>query len=99
MFKSFWCNVLMSFDIEKSNIPEIQITLDKINLIQDLFDTSNYINLLLDMMRLKKVIFNTYQLKLFESIHFTMDEINDYVNKYLSDEDISNEKKLNKILN
>ena len=92
MFKSFWCNVLMSFDIEKSNIPEIQITLDKINLIQDLFDTSNYINLLLDMMRLKKVIFNTYQLKLFESIHFTMDEIKDYVNKYSSDEDISNEK-------
>ncbi len=92
MFKSFWCNVLMSFDIEKTNNPEIQIVLDKIKLIQDLFDTSNYINLILDMMRLKKVIFNTYQLKLFESIHFTMDEINDYLNKYSSDEDIHNEK-------
>ena len=92
MFKSFWCNVLMSFDIEKTNNPEIQIVLDKIKLIQDLFDTSNYVNLILDMMRLKKVIFNTYQLKLFESIHFTMDEINDYLNKYSSDEDIHNEK-------
>ena len=92
MFKSFWCNILMAFDVEKSNIPEIQISLDKIRLIQDLFDTSIYINLILDMMRLKKVIFNPYQLKLFESIHFTMDELKDYLNKFSSNEDISNEK-------
>ena len=95
IFKSFWCNVLMSFDIEKSKYPDIQNALDKIKIIQDIFDTSIYINLIFDMMRLKKVIFNQQQLKLFESIHFTFDEINDYLHKFNSCEEINSDKIIN----
>ena len=92
IFKSFWCNVLMSFDIEESKYPDIQNAMDKIKLIQDIFDTSIYVNLIFDMMRLKKVIFNQQQLNLFESIHFTFDEINDYLHKYNSCEEINSDK-------
>ena len=38
IFKSFWCNVLMSFDIEESKYSDIQNAMDKIKLIQDIFD-------------------------------------------------------------
>ena len=92
IFKSFWCNVLMNLDIEKSKYPDIQNAIDKIKLIQDIFDTSIYINLIFDMMRLKKVIFNQQQLKLFESIHFTIDEINDYLHKFNFCEEILSDK-------
>ena len=84
----------MSFDIEKSNYPDIQNAIDKIKLIQDIFDTSIYVNLIFDMMRLKKVIFNQQQLNLFESIHFTFDEINDYLHKYNSCEEINSDKNI-----
>jgi hypothetical protein len=82
----------MSFDIEESKYPDIQNAMDKIKLIQDIFDTSIYVNLIFDKMRLKKVIFNQQQLNLFESIHFTFDEINDYLHKYNSCEEINSDK-------
>ncbi len=81
IIKSFWCNILMTFDIEKSKNPDIQSSLEKIQLTQDFFDVSIYINLVLDMMRLKKIIFNQQQLKLFEFINFTSEEIKNYLNK------------------
>ena len=90
MFKSLWCSILMSLEIENSKYPDIQNALNKIKLIQEIFDTSIYISLIFDMMRLKKVIFNQQQLKLFESIHFTFDEINDYLHKFAFCEDINN---------
>ena len=46
-------------------------------------------------MRLKKIIFNPQQLKLFESIHFTLDDINDYLHKFNSCEDIISDKMIN----
>ena len=58
MFKSLWCSILMSLEIENSKYPDIQNALNKIKLIQEIFDTSIYISLIFDMMRLKKVIFN-----------------------------------------
>ena len=58
IFKSFWCNVLMIFDKNKSKYPDVENALEKIKLIQTMFDSSIYINLILDMIRLKKVIFN-----------------------------------------
>ena len=81
----------MSLEIENSKYYDIQNAMDKIKVIQNIFGTSIYINLIFDMMRLKKVIFNQQQLKLFESIHFTFDEINDYLHKFASCEDINND--------
>ena len=91
IIKSFWFNILMIFNIEKSKYPDIQNYLEKIQLTQDFFDVSTYMNLVLDMMRLKKIIFNQQQLKLFEFINFTSEEIKKYLNKdYENKEIISN---------
>ena len=95
IFKSFWCNVLMIFDKNKSKYPDVENALEKIKLIQTMFDSSIYINLILDMIRLKKVIFNQQQLKLFESIHFTSEEIKNYLNKLLSCKDVPPDKFIN----
>ena len=95
LFKSFWCNVLMTLDKDKSRYPDIENALERIRLIQDFFDTSCYINLILDMIRLKKVIFDEKQLKLFESIHFTCEEIQTYLNKYSKREDVYPDKFIN----
>jgi hypothetical protein len=95
IFKSFWCNVLMTLDKDKSRYPDIENALERIRLIQDFFDTSCYINLILDMIRLKKVIFDEKQLKLFESIHFTCEEIQTYLNKYSKREDVYPDKFIN----
>ena len=92
IFKSFWCNILMTFDKDKSRYPEIENALERIRLIQDFFDTSCYINLILDMIRLKKVIFDERQLKLFESINFTYEEIQNYLDKYAKREDVTPDK-------
>ncbi len=95
IFKSFWCNVLMIFDKNKSKYPDVENALEKIKLIQTMFDSSIYINLILDMIRLKKVIFNQQQLTLFESIHFTSEEIKNYLNKLLSCKDVPPDKFIN----
>ena len=92
IFKSFWCNVLMTLDKDKSSYSDIENALERIRLIQDFFDTSCYINLILDMIRLKKVIFDERQLKLFESIHFTCEEIQSYLDKYSKREDVYSDK-------
>ena len=75
--------------------PDVENALEKIKLIQTMFDSSIYINLILDMIRLKKVIFNQQQLKLFESIHFTSEEIKNYLNKLLSCKDVPPDKFIN----
>ena len=91
VIKSLWFNILMIFNIKKSKYPDIQNSLEKTQLTQDFFDVSIYINLVLDMMRLKKVIFNQQQLKLFEFINFSSEEIKNYLNKdYENQEIISN---------
>lgn len=91
IIKSLWFNILMIFNIKKSKYPDIQNSLEKTQLTQDFFDVSIYINLVLDMMRLKKVIFNQQQLKLFEFINFSSEEIKNYLNKdYENQEIISN---------
>ena len=95
IFKSFWCNVLMTLDKDKSSYSDIENALERIRLIQDFFDTSCYINLILDMIRLKKVIFDERQLKLFESIHFTCEEIQSYLDKYSKREDVYSDKFIN----
>ena len=95
ILKSFWCNILMTFDKDKSKYPEIENALEKIKLVQEMFDTSIYINLIFDMMRLKKIIFNESELKLFESIHFTFEEIQVYLHKFFLCEDITPEKFIN----
>ena len=91
VIKSLWFNILMIFNIKKSKYPDIQNSLEKTQLTQDFFDVSIYINLVLDMMRLKKIIFNQQQLKLFEFINFSSEEIKNYLNKdYENQEIISN---------
>ena len=91
IIKSVWFNILMIFNIKKSKYPDIQNSLEKTQLTQDFFDVSIYINLVLDMMRLKKIIFNQQQLKLFEFINFSSEEIKNYLNKdYENQEIISN---------
>jgi hypothetical protein len=71
ILKTFWLYILNALEKEESKYPDIQNALIKLKLIQGFFDTSTYLNLIFDVMRLKKVIFNKEQLKLFESIHFT----------------------------
>ena len=91
VIKSLWFNILMILNIKKSKYPDIQNSLEKTQLTQDFFDVSIYINLVLDMMRLKKIIFNQQQLKLFEFINFSSEEIKNYLNKdYENQEIISN---------
>ena len=98
IFKSFWCNVLMTLDKDKSKYNDVENALDKIRLVQAFFDTSVYINLVLDMIRLKKVIFNEQQLKLFECIHFTSEEIQHYLEKFFSCEDVPPQKFINQTI-
>ena len=81
-FKNFWSVVLMSFDEEKSRFKDVEDSIKKIKLIQNIFDSSVYINMFFDIMRIKKIIFNEKQEKLFNSIHFSLNEINDYIKIY-----------------
>ena len=81
-FKNFWSVVLMSFDKEKSRFNDVEDSIRKIKLIQNIFDSSVYINMFFDIMRIKKIIFNEKQEKLFNSIHFSLNEINDYIKIY-----------------
>ena len=73
LMKNFWCNVLMSIDSDKSKYKDIENALEKIKLVQDLFDTSIYINSILDIIRFKKLLFNEKQLILFENIQLSTD--------------------------
>jgi len=81
-FKNFWSVVLMSFDSEKSRYKDVEDSIKKIKLIQNIFDSSVYINMFFDIIRIKKIILNEKQEKLFNSIHFSINEINDYINIY-----------------
>ena len=40
-----------------------------------------------DIMRIKKIIFNEKQEKLFNSIHFSLNEINDYIKIYQNNQE------------
>lgn len=96
--KSIWCNTLKTFDIENSKFSDVKNSLDKIELIKRIFNVSVYVNLFFDMMKLKKILFNNQQLKLFESIYLTIDEINDDYEKISSEKDINSEKVIKKII-
>ena len=86
-FKNFWSVVLMSFDKEKSRFNDVEDSIKKIKLIQNIFDSSVYINMFFDIMRIKKIIFNEKQEKLFNSIHFSLNEINDYIKIYQNNQE------------
>ena len=47
LFKNFWTVILMSLDKEKSKFKDVEDALIKVKLIQNLFDTSIYINIFL----------------------------------------------------
>ena len=98
IFQNFWCNVLMSIDSEKSKYKNIENALEKIKLVQDLFDTSIYINTVLDIIRLKKLIFNEKQLILFENIQFSTDELKKYLLRIARSKEIYSNEELKKII-
>ena len=95
--KNFWSVVLMTFDKTESRYKDIEDALEKIRLIQNIFDSSVYINLFFDMIRLKKVIFNETQEKLFNSIHFSTEEIDEYIKKYQNNQEFLTKEEIIKI--
>ena len=95
--KNFWSVVLMTFDKTESRYKDIEDALEKIRLIQNIFDSSVYINLFFDMIRLKKVIFNETQEKLFSSIHFSTEEIDEYIKKYQNNQEFLTKEEIIKI--
>ena len=95
--KNFWSVVLMTFDKNESRYKDIEDALEKIRLIQNIFDSSVYINMVFDIIRLKKVIFTETQEKLFNSIHFTAEEINEYIKKYQNNQEFLTKEEIMKI--
>ena len=98
ILKTFWLYILNSLEKEESKYPDIQNALNKLKLIQGFFDTSTYLNLIFDVMRLKKVIFNEEQIKLFETIHFTEEDIMQYFDKLQSSGDAFEDKSIYEII-
>ncbi len=98
ILKTFWLYILNALEKEESKYPDIQNALIKLKLIQGFFDTSTYLNLIFDVMRLKKVIFNKEQLKLFESIHFTEEDIMQHFDKLQSSGDAFEDKSIYEII-
>ena len=90
MFQKCWFNLLMFLHIKKSKYKIVDNAMKKINLIQHLFDSSIYINIIFDIMKLKKLLFDKKQLIIFENIRFTFDEINNYFMKCFELTNISN---------
>ena len=95
--KNFWSVVLMTFDKSESKYKDVEDALEKIRLIQNIFDSSVYINLVFDIIRLKKVIFNETQEKLFNSIHFSTEEIDEYIKKYQNNQEFLTKEEIIKI--
>ena len=95
--KNFWSVVLISFDKRESKYKDVEDALEKIRLIQNIFDSSVYINMVFDIIRLKKVIFTETQEKLFNSIHFTAEEINEYIKKYQNNQEFLTKDEIMKI--
>ena len=98
LFKNFLTVVLMSLDKKNSKYKDIEDALTKVKLIQNLFDTSIYINIIFDLMRIKKVFFNQNQEKLFNSIHFTIDEINNYIQMYQQNKEFLNKNEIENLI-
>ena len=98
LMKNFWCNVLMSIDSDKSKYKDIENALKKIKLIQDLFDTSIYINTIIDIIRLKKILFSEKQLILFENICLTCDELQNYMKKIAENKEQLTSHEIKKII-
>ena len=98
LFQNFWCNILMSIDSDNSKYKSIDNALKKIRLVQDFFDTSIYINTIIDMIRLKKILFDENQLILFENIHFTCDELQNYMLKISNNKDQYNDNEIKKLI-
>ena len=98
ILKTFWLYILNALEKEESKYPDIQNALNKLKLIQGFFDTSTYLNLIFDVMRLKKVIFNEEQIKLFETIHFTEEDIMQYFDKLQSSGDAFEDKSIYEII-
>ena len=99
LFKNFWTVILMSLDKEKSKFKDVEDALIKVKLIQNLFDTSIYINIFFDLMRFKKIFFNNKnEEKLFNSIHFTIDEINNYIKMYQQNKEILNKNEIENLI-
>ena len=96
-FKNFWSVILMTFDKSESKYKDVEDALEKIRLIQNIFDSSVYINLVFDIIRLKKVIFNETQEKLFSSIHFSTEEIDEYIKKYQNNQEFLTKEEIIKI--
>ena len=96
-FKNFWSVILMTFDKSESKYKDVEDALEKIRLIQNIFDSSVYINLVFDIIRLKKVIFNETQEKLFNSIHFSTEEIDEYIKKYQNNQEFLTKEEIIKI--
>ena len=99
LFKNFWTVILMSLDKEKSKFKDVEDALIKVKLIQNLFDTSIYINIFFDLMRFKKIFFNNKnEEKLFNSINFTIDEINNYIKMYQQNKEILNKNEIENLI-
>ena len=89
----------MSLDKEKSKFKDVEDALIKVKLIQNLFDTSIYINIFFDLMRFKKIFFNNKnEEKLFNSIHFTIDEINNYIKNYQNNKEFLNKNEIENLI-
>jgi len=86
--------ILITCNIYHSRYKDIDIILKKIKLVQNLYDTTIYINNIFDVMKIKKLLFNQENLLLFNSMHISYNEVYKYMNNIQNNEELINKNKI-----
>ena len=84
--------ILISCNNYHSKYKVIDNIIKRIKMVQNLYDTAIYINNILDVMKIKKILFNQEELILFNSMHLSFDEIHKYINIIQNNEEFINKK-------
>ena len=91
--------ILISCNNYHSKYKVIDNIIKRIKMVQNLYDTAIYINNILDVMKIKKILFNQEELILFNSMHLSFDEIHKYINIIQNNEEFINKKINNNSIN
>ena len=84
--------ILISCNSYHSKYKVIDNIIKRIKLVQNLYDTAIYINNILDVMKIKKILFNQEELMLFNSMQMSFDEVHKYINNIQNNEEFINKK-------
>ena len=84
--------LLISCNSYHSKYKVIDNIIKRIKLVQNLYDTAIYINNILDVMKIKKILFNQEELMLFNSMQLSFDEVHKNINNIQNNEEFINKK-------